>query len=108
MLIEHIRYYVREDRREALLAVRREINRAREHLGLPPGYILLADPDLDASPTVVWQCGYENEDVMATVTTSLIGNEEYEAGRARLAELVDRVELEIYTVEEDAGQDGIE
>jgi hypothetical protein len=105
MIIEQIRYFISEDYRDEILQLRREITRIRSQLGLPGGHILLADPTPD-SPTLVWQCGYEDETEMGLTEARLIGNAEYEAARNRLGELAARVELEIYMADEaeSAGQ----
>lgn len=101
MLIEQIRYFVDEEKREDLLVVRREIDRFRTEAGMPPGHILVSDDTPAGGPTVVWQCGYEDEGQMGLADTQLIGNEGYEAARLRLAGLVQRVELELYTSDEE-------
>jgi hypothetical protein len=101
MLIEQIRYFVDEDKREELLVVRREIDRFRTEAGMPPGHILLSDDTPSGGPTVVWQCGYEDEGQMGLADAQLIGNAEYEAARERLASLVQRVELELYTSDDE-------
>jgi hypothetical protein len=101
MLIEQIRYFVDEDNRGELVSVRREIDRFRTEAGMPPGQILLSDATPAGGPTVVWQCGYEDEGEMGLADARLIGNAEYEAARQRLASLVQRVELELYTTDDD-------
>lgn len=101
MLIEQIRYFVGADKREDLLAVRREIDRFRIEAGMPPGLILLSDDTPSGGPTVVWQCSYEDEGEMGLTDVRLIGNEAYETARARLSSLVQRVELELYTSDDD-------
>jgi hypothetical protein len=101
MIVEQIRYFVREENREVLVEVRREIDSARERVGVPAGRILLADPVPDDAPAVIWQCGYPNDSSMGMAESSLIGDEAYEAARARLAGLVERIELEIYTTLDD-------
>lgn len=101
MLVEQIRYFVDEDKREDLLSVRRQIDHFRTQAGMPPGHILLSDDTPAGGPTVVWQCGYEDEGEMGLADAQLIGNTEYEAARARLAALVERVELELYTSDDE-------
>lgn len=101
MVIEQIRYFVDEDKREDLLVVRREIDRYRVEAGMPPGHILVSDDTPAGGPTVVWQCGYEDEGQMGMADTQLIGHAEYEAARERLASLVQRVELELYTSDDE-------
>jgi hypothetical protein len=101
MLIEQIRYFVDEDNRDELVSVRREIDRFRTEAGMPSGQILLSDATPSGGPTVVWQCGYEDEGEMGLADARLIGNAEYEAARQRLASLVQRVELELYTTDDD-------
>jgi hypothetical protein len=97
MIIEQIRYFVPEDRCDAVVSTRREIDRIRSAVNVPPGHILLADETPSGAPTVVWQCAYEDEGEMGLADARLIGNVDYEAARERLAQLVDRVELELYT-----------
>jgi hypothetical protein len=101
MLIEQIRYFVDEENRDELVSVRREIDRFRTEAGMPPGQILLSDATPSGGPTVVWQCGYEDEGEMGLADARLIGNAEYEAARQLLASLVQRVELELYTTDDD-------
>ena len=101
MIIEQIRYYFDESDKEATLLARREESRVRAELGLPPGHILIADPIPTDGPGMVWQCIYEDESGMATATARLIGNAEYETSRDRLRALTIRVELELYTADED-------
>jgi hypothetical protein len=101
MLIEQIRYFVDEDKREELLIVRREIDRFRTEAGMPPGHILLSDDTPAGGPTIVWQCGYEDEGQMGMADAQLIGNAAYEAAREQLNSLVQRIELELYTSDED-------
>ena len=101
MVIEQIRYFVDEDKREELVEVRREIDRFRTEAGMPPGHILLSDDTPSGGPTVVWQCGYEDEGQMGLADARLIGNADYEAARERLSSLVQRVELELYTSDEE-------
>jgi hypothetical protein len=100
MIVEQIRYYVRDEDRDALLAVRRSITRLREARGLPAGYIFVADPVPDECPAVIWQCGYNDDTEMGMAEAQLLGNAEYEEARKRLSALVTRIELEIYASDE--------
>ena len=100
MLIEQIRYFVDEDKRQDLLAVRREIDTYRTAAGMPPGQILLSDDTPAGGPTVVWQCSYRDEGEMGLADVHLIGHADYESARERLSTLVQRVELELYTLDE--------
>ncbi len=101
MIVEQLRYYVNDQDREQLILARRQVNRVRSELGLPPGKILLADSGLEEGPSLIWQCSYEDESHMAAVEVSLIGNSEYEAARNRVSGLATRVELELYTFDEE-------
>lgn len=101
MLIEQIRYFVDEERREEMLTIRREIDRFRAAAGMPPGRILVADDAPAGGPTVVWQCAYEDEGEMGLADVKLIGNAPYESARERLSALVERVELELYTSDDE-------
>ncbi|HEX8919428.1 MAG TPA: hypothetical protein VF898_13060 [Chloroflexota bacterium] len=107
MFIEQIRYYVNEENRDAFVTARREIDDLRRTHGIPPGDIMVADVEADDGPSVVWQCGYENEEVMSGLTTRLMGNEAYEAARERLASLMERAEIEMYTLEEMQDTSGV-
>jgi hypothetical protein len=101
MIIEQIRYFIHEENRDEVLETRRRVTRLRSQLGLPPGYILVADAMPDDAPALIWQCGYEHVAAMAAATTALMGNAEYEAARDRLGSLAVRVELELYMTDED-------
>lgn len=96
MIIEQIRYFVADEQRDEVLNARREIDRFREEVGVPSGHILLSDATPADGPTIVWQCGYEDEGEMGLADARLIGNEAYESARERLSGLVQRVELELY------------
>lgn len=100
MMIEQIRYHVAEDNIDSLIEARRALNGVREGLGLPQGRILVSDPVPDGGPAVVWQCAYEADADMGAAEAALMGNADYEDARARLGELVERVELELYSVDE--------
>jgi hypothetical protein len=100
MIIEQIRYYTDEATLEQLLGIRREVGRLRQELGLPPGFVLIADPPPDDGPAMIWQCGYEDESEMGLAEAKLIGNTDYESARSRLAALAMRVELELYMSDE--------
>ena len=102
MIVEQIRYYATDEDLDQVLEVRRAVGRVRGQLGLPPGQILLADPAPEDGPSLVWQCGYQDEGEMASVQAQLMGNAEYEAARERLGVLAVRVELELYTAEDEA------
>ena len=97
MIIEQIRYFVDEQNRDELVAVRREIARVRRELGMPTGHLLIADPP-EEGPYVVWQCAYADESEMGLVESRLVGNAEYEAARGRVPALIAKVELELYTI----------
>ena len=99
MIIEQIRYFVDTERHEEAIEARREVSRVRKSLGLPSGRILLADPDPEA-PGLIWQCGYQDEEEMGSVTDALMGNEEYEAARNTLARVVRSAVLELYLAED--------
>jgi hypothetical protein len=101
MIVEQIRYYIEEQDKDETLLARREETRVRVELGLPPGHILVADPGPPEVPALVWQCIYEDESAMAAATAKLIGNAGYEAIRERLRALTLKVELELYTADED-------
>lgn len=101
MIIEQIRYYFLQDRRDEIIQARREVTRVRRTVGIPPGHILVADPAPDEGPTLVWQCGYADESELGAADATLIGNAEYEAARERLNALVTRVELELYMTDEE-------
>lgn len=101
MIIEQIRYFVDEPYRDQLVDVRREIARIREGLGVPGGHILIADPPPDDGPCLVWQCAYSDEGELGYVETKLVGHAGYEEARERVAPLVTRVELELYTIDGD-------
>lgn len=104
MFVEQIRYFVTEETADQVMEARREVSRIRSEHGLPDGYILVADPLPDEGPGLIWQCGYDDDSQMAVASSALIGNAEYEAARDRLAGLVERVEIELYT----SGEDGQE
>jgi hypothetical protein len=106
MIIEQIRYYVDGDEYDHLLQARREVTRIRQQHGVPAGLILIADPNPEDGPVVVWQCSYEDEGDMGTAEATLIGNADYEAARARLSDIVSRVELELYTPDEEEASAG--
>lgn len=99
MIVEQIRYFLGEDDDGALLAVRREISRIRAEQGLPPGTILV--PDGEGGPSLIWQCGYEDESAMGAAETGMMGNESYETARQRIGEMKVRVELEICLADDD-------
>ncbi len=96
MIIEQIRYYIREEDRDSVLRARREVVRIRTQAGVPAGQILVADDGPEGGPTLIWQCGYANEGEMGMAEAALIGHAEYEAAREELGTLVIRVELELY------------
>jgi hypothetical protein len=100
MIVEQIRYFLSEENHDAVVTARRRVDLARNARGLPPGRILIADPVPEDGPAILWQCVYADDDEMAVASTSLIGNEDYEAARAQLAELIVRAELEVYTLDE--------
>jgi hypothetical protein len=79
----------------------------RRSLGLPPGHILVADDGPDEGPSLIWQCGYEDEGQLAAAEGALIGNPEYEEARGRLGTLVSRVELELYISDEEEAPDEV-
>ncbi len=96
MIIEQIRYYIREEDRESVLRARREVVRTRSQVGVPTGQILVADDGPEGGPALIWQCGYADEGEMGMAEAALIGHAEYEAAREELGTLVIRVELELY------------
>ena len=100
MLIEQVRYYFDETHREEILEVRRLESRIREGLGIPPGVILVPDEMPADEPMLAWQCGYEDEGEMGSAEQMLLGSEEYEEVRKRLASLVTRVEMELFVADE--------
>lgn len=104
MIIEQIRYFIREEDCETVLEARREVGRLRSGVGVPPGQILVADDGPEGGPTLIWQCGYVDEGEMGMAEAALIGNAEYERARERLGALVTRVELELYI--DDGGSEG--
>ncbi|HEV3310953.1 MAG TPA: hypothetical protein VG815_10600 [Chloroflexota bacterium] len=105
MIIEQVRYFVQdEDRIDEAAEIRREIDNVRMSLGLPAGHILVADPPPDDAPALVWQCGYENESMLAVAEATIAGSTDYAAGRDRLSALVSRTEIELYTADEVAAK----
>ncbi len=96
MIVEQIRYYIREEDRESVLRARREVVRIRSQVGVPAGQILVADDGPEGGPALIWQCGYADEGEMGMAEAALIGHAEYEAAREELGTLVIRVELELY------------
>lgn len=100
MIVEQIRYFAAEDDVEELIRLRRNIDAVRQSLQLPPGRILIADPVVDDAPAVVWQCVYDDEGDLGEVEARLIGNETYEEARHHVADIVQRIELELYTADE--------
>ena len=96
MIVEQIRYYIREDDRDSVLRARREVVRIRGQVGVPAGQILVADDGPEGGPALIWQCGYADEGEMGMAEAALIGHAEYEAAREELGTLVIRVELELY------------
>lgn len=105
MILEQIRYYVEEDKRDLFLQVRQDLSAIRREAGIPPGRLLLADPVPDEGPFLVWQCAYGDEAQMGVAETRLMEDPDYESARTRLGELVARVELEFYTIEDDSDQE---
>jgi hypothetical protein len=101
VLIEQMRYFFAEETREDILEVRRQESRIREAMGLPPGVILIPDASPDDEPMLAWQCGYEDESEMGAVEQALLGSDEYRDNRNRLADLVTRVEMELYVTDEE-------
>src|ERR1019366_8430788 len=102
MIIEQVRYYI--DDEEAIdraAGLRRDIDDVRRHLGLPGGGILVADPVPEDGPTLVWQCGYESDQALAWAETAISASEEYSALRDQLSAIVARIEIELYTADED-------
>lgn len=104
MIIEQVRYFVSVENRDQTLAARREIARLRRRLSLPPGRILLADPVPDDAPVLIWQCAYEDDAMMGAAEAALLGNPDYEAARTQLGGIVSRVEVEIYTSDDEDDQ----
>jgi len=102
MIVEQIRYYVKQDQLAETIRARREVSRIRGEAGVPPGQILLADPP-DEGPAIIWQCGYADESELGAADAALIGSAEYEKARGHLSALVNRVELELYMIDEDNG-----
>ncbi len=96
MIVEQIRYYIREEDRDSVLRARREVVRIRGQVGVPAGQILVADDGPEGGPALIWQCGYADEGEMGMAEAALIGHAEYEAAREELGTLVIRVELELY------------
>lgn len=101
MIIEQVRYYIATEKREPALEVRREQNKIRGRIGLSAGRMLIADPAPDDGPIMVWQCGYEDESAMALAEATLTAHAEYAAARDRLSTLVERVELELYSFDDE-------
>ena len=102
MIVEQIRYFVAESDVEGLIRLRRTIDALRTALDLPPGRILVADPVTEDAPAVVWQCVYDDEGDLGEVEARLIGNTQYEDARRQVADIAQRIELELYTADEDA------
>jgi hypothetical protein len=101
MIVEQIRYFIGVNGRQELLRARRAMNGVRDRLGLPPGHILVADETVEESPGLIWQCAYADEGELATATNTLMGEADYEATRDQLAQLAVRIELELYTMDEE-------
>ncbi|HZT96758.1 MAG TPA: hypothetical protein VFB34_07960 [Chloroflexota bacterium] len=101
MIVELIRYRVAEADVDAALEARRALSAVRERLGLPPGYILLADPPADEGPAMVWQCGYQSETQLAVAEAAIAGSTEYSEVRDRLAPIVEAIEIEMYVSDAD-------
>lgn len=101
MLIEQVRYYFEEADRNEVLRVRRQESRIREQLEIAPGVILVPDAMPADEPMLAWQCGYQNEAEMGNAEQALLGSEEYETVRNRLAGLVTRVEMELFVVDDE-------
>ena len=105
MILEQIRYYVEEENRDAFLHVRRDLSTVRRNAGIPVGHLLRADPVPEDGPFLVWQCTYDDDAHMGIAEMRLIENPDYEAARTRLGALVARMELELYTVEDDTADE---
>lgn len=101
MIIEQIRYFLADDSQSDLAAERRRaVDGIRRRLGLSGGQILVADPPMDDGPAMVWQCAYEDEQMLAVAETAIAGSSEYATARDRLSELVANIEIELYTAQE--------
>jgi hypothetical protein len=63
--------------------------------------LLIADPPPDDGPAVVWQCGYENEHMLSVAETAIAGSSEYASARDKLSTIVSKIEIELYTADEE-------
>lgn len=102
MIVEQLRYFIVDE--EAITEAvqrRRAMDDVRGALGIAKGKILVADPPLDEGPAIVWQCLYESEHALAVAEAAITGSSEYAAPRNKLSEIVSRIEIELYTTDED-------
>lgn len=100
MLIEQIRYHFEPESRADVLDALREMSRLRHQLRVAAGAILIPDETPADEPSIVWQCGYADEDEMSATETALLGSDEYESARHRMAAAAQRVEMELYVTDD--------
>jgi dienelactone hydrolase len=105
MFIERTNYVVKPGCFDAMVAARREASRVRVGLGLDRGTIWTKQNDDHGGPDVTWECRFRNIEDQQRDLAARDGSAEFEAVRARVGDLVERFERQVFQVDGGAADD---